>query len=142
MAKVKGIDVVLKYSDDMFPFLCARSIEFDINQDLIETSIKGSNRYRTYIPGAITWGGTLEGLAYISGGTTDGDMSIMYDLLQTKGLFQIEWYEEDTDHVYWLKKSGYAYLESMSEVASFDNITTFNATFKGSGEIIITAGLV
>lgn len=142
MAKVKGIDVVLRYSDDMFPFICARSIQFDISRDMIETSVTGSGYTRTFVPGAIQWSGTLEGLAFISGGTVDGDMSIMYTYIQNGTLFELRWYEEDEGGTYFLQKTGYAYINSISEISSFDNMVTFNASFTGSGPITITTGNV
>ena len=142
MAKVKGIDVVLKYSDDMFPFICARSIQFDISRDMIETSVTGSGYYRTYVAGSMQWGGTLEGLTFISNGTIDGDIENMYYLLQNNFLFQIRWYEEDESGTYYLQKQGECYINSISEISSFDNMVTFNASFTGSGPITITTGNV
>ena len=142
MAKVKGIDVVLRYSDDMFPIICARSIQFDINREMIETSVSGSGYYRTYIAGAMEWSGNLEGLAFISGGTVDGDIANMYYLLQNNFLFLIRWYEVDETGTYFLQKQGECYINSISEISSFDNMVTFNASFTGSGPITITTGNV
>ena len=142
MAKVKGIDVVLRYSDDMFPIICARSIQFDINREMIETSVTGSGYTKTFVPGAIEWGGSIEGLAFISGGTVDGDMSILYSYIQNGTYFQLRWYETDENNQYYLQKSGYGYINSISEISSFDNMVTFNASFTGSGPITITTGNV
>lgn len=142
MAKVRGEDVVLKYSDDMYSFICARSIQFNINREMIETSVSGSGFTRTFIPGAIEWGGTLEGLVVVSGGSLDGDISVMYSLIQDGTLFQIRWYEQDTTGTYYLQKDGYCYINSISEISSFDNMVTFNASFTGSGPITITTGNV
>lgn len=142
MGKVIGQDVVLKYSDDMFPFLCARSIQFSIKKDLIETSITGSGAYKTYTQSSLSWSGTLEGLTIISGGTMDGDMSIIYDLITNQGQFEIRWYEEDVTGTYYLQKTGYCYLVSVSEVSSFDNVVTFNADFTGTGPITITSDVI
>ncbi len=141
MAKVKGIDVVLKYSDDMFPYLCARSIQFDINREMIETSVTGSGLTKTFVPGAIEWGGSIEGLTFLGGGT-DGDMYMIYDFIQSGELFLLRWYETDENNQFFLQKQGYGYINSVSEISSFDNMVTFNANFTGSGPITITTGNV
>jgi hypothetical protein len=142
MGKVKGEDVVLKYSDDQFPFLCARSIQFNIDKELIETSITGSGAYKTYTQAALSWGGNLEGLTLLTGGTQAGDMGAIYNLITTEADFQITWYEEDVTGTYYLQKSGSCYLTNVSEISSFDNVVTFNAEFVGTGPITIVSDTI
>jgi predicted secreted protein len=138
MAKVRGEDVVVGLTDDNFPMLCARSVTFDIQSDMIETSITGSGNYRTYKAGAISWTGSIEGLLYLS-------LSEEYTLLEvynnflTGELIQIRWYESDGGS-HFMQKSCYAYIESINQTSSFDNIATYTINFRGSGPITITAG--
>lgn len=138
MAKVNGIDAFIKYGDDQFPIICGRSIQFDISRDMIETSISGSGYYRTYVPGAIQWTGSMEGFVVIDT-TQDGVLKQMYDYITNGTSFLVTWYEEDTTGTYYLQKSGTAYMNSISEVSSFDNMATFTLNFTGTGPITITS---
>ena len=140
MAKVSGKDVVLRITDDMYPVVCARSITFETSSDIIETSVKGSGKFRTYVYGAVEWGGTLEGLTFINGNHDYGDIKVMYDILTTGEERDIMWYEKDVNNEYYNQKLGRCLITAMSEISSFDNMVTFNATFKGTGPIIITSG--
>ena len=143
MAKVKGQDVVLNLIDGAIvtPIACARSITFDISNDLIETSITGSGNYRTYKPGALQWSGTIEGLVFIYKDTTNYyGLGQLYDIITSSQKIVIQWYEEDIDHITFLSKAGEVYIESINEVSSFDNMVTFTANFKGTGQIYISYG--
>lgn len=229
MGKVKGEDVILYLQDISdkcnHPIACSRSITFDIQQDLIETSITQNGRFRTYVSGAASWSATLEGLVSIlnikyetvsgaldlliipslppqnafvinvpnlcmniggilvvSGtGTADGTYTIlnysnsdddlstvivtvepipaftpvdpasitfeqlsfgienMYDSIVAGTPILVEFFETDNEG-HFLKKSGTAYIESISEVASFDNMATFTAALKGTGLISVEYG--
>lgn len=142
MAKVNGKDVILTIEDDEYPIVCARSIQFDISREMIETSVTGSGFTRTFVPGAIEWSGSIEGLTFISDLTNNGDTYSIYQILLTGSKVKLVWYEEDFDNAYFLKKEGYGYINGISEVSSFDNVVTFNANFTGSGPITITSGNV
>jgi len=84
MGKVRGEDVVLSINvaDVLTPIACGRSISFDIQNDLIETSITNNGNYRTYTPGALNWSGTIEGLVFIyKENTTYNGLGQLYDLI-------------------------------------------------------------
>ena len=76
MGKVKGEDVIL-YVQDIFntkcpdPIGCARSITFNMDIDMIETSITGNGNFRTYIPAAKTVTANIEGLVGIKTATPE-----------------------------------------------------------------------
>lgn len=143
MAKVRGEDVVLLLTEDQFPIICARNITFEINRDTIETSITLSGQFRTYVSGAMEWSGTIEGLTYIANNTTSNQTveSLYFRLLLGSEVY-IRWYEKDINNDYYLSKAGNVIIDTISETSSFDNIATFNATFKGTGPIDITIGNV
>jgi len=63
----------------------------------------------------------------------------MYDKLVTGERIYLQYYETDDDNHY-LQKFCYVYIESINETASFDNMTTFSASFKGDGAPTITYG--
>jgi hypothetical protein len=86
--------------------------------------------------------GTITGT--FSGGT-DGyypdkiGIGWMYDKIAIGEQITIKYYEIDDDNNY-LQKQCSVYIESINETASFDNMVTFSATFKGSGAPTITYG--
>lgn len=224
MGKVRGEDVVVYIEDvangkcnDIIG--CSRSITFDIQQDMIETSITGNGRFRTYVPGAGSVTATLEGLVGISStyikslncllsfygspplnalfidvediclpvgnsmtmtgtGTADGTYTIasfapypggsligfeetipyfddvngqltwdepqysierMYESLISGSKLLFEFYETDTEG-HFLRKTFYGYIQSISEIASFDNIATYTANITATGLPIIEYG--
>jgi len=145
MAKVNGKDALLQidYAHVLYPVGCARSITFDIQNDFIETSVTGSGRFRTYIPAAGSFSGTLEGLVFLE---TPFDatmtMDALYAFLIGGDLLNVTYYEEDVTHTNWLKKEITVYIESITETASFDNMATFSVNFKGTGSPTITSGNV
>jgi len=143
MGKVRGKDVVLTINISSVETVigCARSITFDIQQDLIETSIISSGRFRTYVPGAASWSGSIEGLVFINKDTSiNYGLGQLYDNIINGQLVLLKWYEVDELGTTFLKKEGEAYIESINETSSFDNMVTFTANFKGSGQIAITYG--
>lgn len=66
MSLVFGKDVtVFKYDSDVdvwVPYACARSCSLPISTGVLETSITGSGKFRTFVPTANSFTGTLEGL--------------------------------------------------------------------------------
>lgn len=138
MGKVNGKDVILTIDEDDYQVVCARSIQYDISREMIETSVSGSGFTRTFVPGAIEWSGSIEGLTFISDGTNNGDTYSLYQILLNGSLIKLRWYEVDNTNSYYLKKEGYGYINGISEISSFDNVVTFNANFTGSGPITIT----
>lgn len=141
MSLVNGIDVTLS-TNAFEPKLlgCARAINFELQRDMLETSIVGSGNFRTFIPGASSFTGSIEGLVFLN----DNGYG---DILALPGLYQnfldgtelnLKYYEQDKDNTHYLQKECTVYIESITESASFDNITTFSATFKGTGQPTIT----
>jgi hypothetical protein len=66
-------------------------------------------------------------------------MGLLYDKLITGEKIQIKYYETDDDNNF-LYKVCNVYIESINETASFDNMATFTATFKGDGAPNISYG--
>jgi len=79
-----------------------------------------------------------------SGGVTGYNLSKvslgwMYEKIVSGEKIFLKYYETDDDNHY-LQKLCEVYIESINETASFDNMTTFTATFKGNGGPTITYG--
>lgn len=230
MGKVKGEDVMLYVQDLInnkcpYPIGCARSITFNMDVDMIETSITGNGSFRSYVPAAKTVTANLEGLValvqkdsrvisgniianiqitmsgttysftidtpnlcfeddqdivvnggsfddatysvadyYTIGGSTvivihetfpnnetfNGTISWQLNQFTTEDIYDaamgnipllFEFYETD-DAGHYLKKSFSGWFNSITEVASFDNIVTFSADITASGLPTITYGNV
>jgi hypothetical protein len=145
VGKVVGTDAVLymKYGTEWLPIACARSMTFELNTEFIETSVINSGTFRTYIPSAKTFSGSLEGVTFLStldppDANNQWAMGNVYDAIGA--LMQVRFYEQDLQETHFLQKECYIYIETISESSSFDNITTFSITFKGTGEPTITYG--
>lgn len=147
MGVVYGKDVIISIPDldahiDM-PIGCARSATFDIKMDTIETSQVGYAQFRTYTTGAVTVSGSIDGLVFISDGTSSTyDLGRMMDAIMSGTIFSIKFYETDFENVNYLQKECNVIFESITETASFDNVNTFSASFKGTGTPTITYGTI
>lgn len=145
MAKVNGKDVVIQinYGGTYQPIGCGRSLTFDIQNEFIETSVTGTGRFRTYIPSAATFSGSIEGFVFLEVPfTTTLTMEYFYLQALTGSIFQVKYYEADTTNTTYLQKEFYCYVESITETASFDNMNTFTVNFKGTDVPTITSGNV
>ena len=138
MAKVRGEDVVLTMSNgsNFVPIGCARTLTYDINQDLIETSITGNGKFRTYSPGAVSWSASVEGFTYLERSNIQRmGIGELIDKLQYGEIFTLIWYEFDVDRHFYSRRTGQVLVESINETASFDNMSVFTINFKGTGSI-------
>lgn len=63
----------------------------------------------------------------------------MYEKIVSGEKIYLKYYETDDDNHY-LQKLCEVYIESINETASFDNMVTFTASFKGNGGPTITYG--
>ena len=144
MGLVNGRDVLITINndaDDATPVGCARSVVFDIQRDMIETSGPGNGNYRTYIPAAISFTGSIEGLVFLDKDDTGKiNMGAMYSYIETGRLLTLTYYETDIAGGQYLEKSCQVYINAINETASFDNMVTFTANFTGVGAPTITYG--
>jgi hypothetical protein len=86
--------------------------------------------------------GTITGT--FSGGTdgynpTKISLGWMYDKIVSGEKIFLKYYETDDDN-HFLQKLCEVYIESINETASFDNMVTYTASFKGNGGPTITYG--
>lgn len=144
MGLVSGKDVVLTINDILagdLPIGCGRSIVFDIQRDMIEISGPGDGFFRLYQPSAMSFTGSIEGLVFLdTNNSIKYTMGGIYDLLINGTLVTVKYYETDKEGTHYLQKECQVYIESINETASFDNIATYTATFRGHGAPTITYG--
>lgn len=147
MGLVNGKDVILTIlgpsMDDYEVIGCARSVTFDISTEFIETSISGNGKFKTFVPSMKECKGTIEGLTFIQKEITDKvDIGALYDLIKAGTQFGVRYYETDISNTFFLQKQLSCYIESITETASFDNMTTFSMNIKINGEPTFTYGEV
>lgn len=117
-------------------YLCSRSFSITTNSDMIETSIVGSGNWRTYVASALNFSVSIDGLIAIET-TTDFTIDELESLMinGTETDFKIE-YEADSGMIYRKEFSGL--IESIELTSSFDNVSTFAISIKGTGAITNT----
>lgn len=147
MGLVIGKDVIVKIFDesvsDYVAVGCGRSVTFEMSADTIETSVTGAGKFKTFVPAGLQISGTIEGLVWIQKDiSTKLDLGHLYDYMMNSQTIELLYYETDQTNTYFLQKGLFAIIESITETASFDNITTFSLSFKGTGSPVITYGEV
>lgn len=104
-------------------------------------TINGNPINITYI---FTGGSIILPTVFFSGGvtsynTTKINLGWMYEKIVSGEKIFLKYYETDDDN-HFLQKLCEVYIESINETASFDNMVTFTASFKGNGGPTITYG--
>lgn len=135
MALVKGSDVLIQIDNgtEPVPIGCARSITFDIQRDFIDTSITGQGIWQTSVPAAGSFSATIEGLVFLAADDDDKiQMNFFYQSLINGVLVTCTFIDDDMSGNQ-LEKFFTGYIESITEIGSFDNMVTFSATIKGQG---------
>lgn len=138
------------------------AIVIDINSNIYNYSavkVSVSGGFNIVITARTGLGSTMVGLcsaqfnfdgtilynnSYFSGGVNPYypskiSLGWLYDRIITGERIQLKFYETDDDN-HFLQKVCFVYIESINETASFDNMVTFSAQFKGDGIPTITYG--
>lgn len=87
-----------------------------------------------YIIGSVAFSGGITGYF-----PAKYNLGLMYSKIITGEELGLRYYETDDNNLF-LQKQCSVYIESINETASFDNMVTFSATFKGNGAPTITYG--
>lgn len=129
---------VFKYDDliDVWvPYACARSCTFTLETDIIETSITGAGKFRTFLPVSNSFTGTLEGLTQLD---TANNLSIA-DLmaLQLSHTILLMRFEDVSNVGKVFTKEARFFITNTSETASFDNVATFSVNLQGTGQLTL-----
>lgn len=135
MSKVLGENMAaLIYRDGMWkPYVCSRSISFNVSTDFIETSVTGTGNWATSKPTKNSWTGSADGVISLNAGSSL-TLADLRSMQYGQELFLLRWTRTDLDgNVY--TDEGYAYIANSSDTGSFDNVATFTIEFKGTGPI-------
>ncbi len=135
MSLVKGENVILAFFENgqWYQYACARSASININIETIDTSVSGNGRWVTNQPTRNSFSGTFEGIVSLH----NVDILSLPDIesramAQTEMLFRYQSTAADGT-IY--TKQGYCFFTGTSQVASFDNVSTFNINFIGNGQL-------
>lgn len=139
MGLVFGKNVtVFKYDADVdvwVPYACARSCSLPISTGVLETSITGSGKFKTFLPTANSFTGTLEGLMTLEKINTIGIADLIaLQLAQTILLMRFE-YQDDDSHTFTMEAS--FIITGSTVTSSFDNVTTFSVDLQGTGALTL-----
>lgn len=117
------------------PYACARSCNFTLDIDTIETSISGSGKFRTYLPVSNAFTGDTEGLTQLGKANHLSVADLMQLALNhTIMLMRFEDIAENGDAFI---KEAYFFITNVTQTASFDNVATFSVTLQGTGELTL-----
>lgn len=133
--KVLGKNVINYFYDNGLwkIAVCARSCELVTTTDFIETSVKGSGKFRTYLPSINGFTGSMEGIVTLDEPNTLSlaDLRAL-QLSHTRFLSRFQRTDEDgnvyTDEMYF-------YIASISDSGSHSDVAGFSITLQGDGAI-------
>lgn len=134
MSLVAGIDYVFYIFDGAWkPYACARSGDFNLVTEFLETTVTGSGNWKTFKPTVHSFNQNIEGVIglNVSANLTLPELHAL-QIAKTKLLTRIVLTSQDGD-VY--TREAYCYIENATDTGSFDGISTFRIAFRGTGAI-------
>lgn len=136
---VKGKNVtVFKYEDSIsvwVPYACARSCTFSFDTSFLETSITGQGAFRTYVPEAHSFTGSLEGLTQLEKVNHLSIADLM--AIQINMEVMLMRFEDVSDDGDVFTKEALFFITNTTQTASFDNVATFSVALQGTGELTL-----
>lgn len=115
------------------PYVCARSGNFSVDSDMIDTTVTGSGGWGTSRPGRKTFSAQFDGLISLnnpSALTLPELQAIQFS--DTKLLCRFT--ETSEDHNIYTKEA-YFYITNTTDTGAFDGVATFQVSMKGTGSI-------
>ena len=110
---------------------CAKSCSLNLGTEFIETTVKGTGRFKTFVPAGLSFTGTLEGLTSL--GNTN--LLSLADLRQRQiagTALQIRIARtSESGSIY--NDEGTFFIESTEDSSSFDSVSSFTVSIKGTG---------
>jgi predicted secreted protein len=136
---VQGKDcVVFKWNVSLsvwVPYACARSSTITITTDVLETSITGSGKYRTFLPVANSFTGSIEGLMQLMK-TNTVSIADLIALQLAHTVLLMRFVNENEEGDIFTMEANF-YLTSSGITSSFDNVNTFSCELKGTGPLTL-----
>lgn len=114
-------------------YVCARSGNFNISTDTIETTVTGSGNYKTFEVTVHSFTASIDGVIslLVSGSVTLADLQAK-QLAKERMLWRFT--QTDRDGNVYIKEA-YFYITNSTDTGSFDGIATFSISLQGTGAI-------
>lgn len=131
---VKGEDVVVYIFDggQWKPYVCAKSCELNVSTDFLETSISGTGLFRTFLPTANSFTGSMDGIVDLF---DDGSV-LTLPSLRTKQLaqevFLLRFTRSNSDSEYYTDEAMF-FITNSTDSGSYDGINIFSISLQGTG---------
>ena len=134
MSLVRGENVVVEFYDDgnWKPYACARSCSLSTVTELIETSVKGAGKFKYFTPTQNSFTGNIDGITALD---VAGSLTL-YKLRQYQlghVLQRARFTRAANDGVGFYIDTVDFYITNITDISSFDNISTFTVELQGSG---------
>jgi len=132
----------IKWDGDFLPIGCIISESFDEDVEMLDTTTRDNEGWKTSVPTNQSYNISFEGLL-INTKFNGGDFSkVSYDRLRElkRSGTLIEWKIQDKDLIF--IDTGFGYLKNLSDSSNIDEFITFNASIEGFGKPNSTTGQV
>lgn len=131
---IKGENVLLEFYDGGVwkPYACARACTLTVTTELIETTVKGSGKFKYFEPTVNSYTVSFDGVCSLA----DPNSLNIYDLRQYQlghVLMQARFTRTAEDGVSVYVSTVNFFITSSQDVSSFDNIATFSIEGQGTG---------
>lgn len=123
--------VFIQVGSDWVLYACATSATLNVITDMIETSVSGNGRFKSFLPTANSFTGTLEGVTSFE---TDGKLSLQ-DLRErqlSQELLMMKYQRSDLAGNLYTDQASF-YITSSSDVGSFNDMNNFTVEMQGTG---------
>jgi len=133
---INGTDRILyiKWNDEFLPIGCLSSDSFDESVDMLDTTTRDNQGWKTSTPTNQSYNISFDGLV-INTNFSGGDFTkVSYDRLRVlkRNRTLIEWQIKDNDLTF--IDSGFGYITNLSDSANLDEFVTFSASIVGYGQ--------
>jgi len=138
MSIVAGKDWVFYKNDGGIwkPYICARSGNFNLNTEMLETTGPGDGNFRSFKPAAHDFTAQIDGIVSLNepGNISAADL-LLSQINKEKLLCRFLQTSADADT---FLKQAYFYIQSYTDTGSFDGVATFSVSFRGTGLLSVT----
>lgn len=127
----KNVVVFIQVGSDWVLYACATSATLNVATDIIETSVSGNGRFKSFLPTANSFTATLEGVTSFE---TDGKLSLP-DLRQrqiAQELLMMKFQRSDELGNLYTDQASF-YITNSSDTGSFNDMNIFTIEAQGTG---------
>ncbi len=134
LVKGKNVAVMFFEDDEWKLYACARACTLATTTDLIDVTVTGSGKYKSFEPTVNSFAGNIDGLVNLD---DDGSTLSLADLRERQLAHQKlkVMYQRIAEDGTTYSEEAFFYITSVTDTSSFDNINTFTVELQGTGAI-------